>query len=65
MDRQYPLHKNKDEAVANFFLHGRPQNPWQLIDERMVICGMLKARLNDAQTTQIQLVDAIVEQAVA
>jgi len=34
------------------------------VDELMTLCGTLKARLNDAQTTQIQLADAIVEQAV-
>jgi len=31
----------------------------------MAICDALKARLNEAQTTQVQLADAIVEQAVA
>jgi type I restriction enzyme S subunit len=31
----------------------------------MVLCDALKARLADAQTTQIHLADAIVEQAVA
>ena len=35
------------------------------VDELMVLCETLKARLNDAQTTQVQLADAIVEQAVA
>jgi type I restriction enzyme S subunit len=35
------------------------------VDKLMAICNTLKARLNDAQTTQIQLADAIVEQAVA
>jgi len=35
------------------------------IDELMTLCDTLKARLNDAQTTQIQLADVIVEQAVA
>jgi type I restriction enzyme S subunit len=34
------------------------------VDELMAICDTLKARLNDAQTTQIQLADAIVEQAI-
>jgi type I restriction enzyme S subunit len=34
------------------------------VDELMTICDTLKARLNDAQSTQIQLADAIVEQAV-
>ena len=35
------------------------------VDELMAICDNLRARLKDAQTTQIQLADAIVEQAVA
>ena len=33
--------------------------------ELMVLCDTLKARLNDAQTIQTQLAEAIVEQAVA
>lgn len=33
------------------------------VDEFMTLCDTLKARLNDAQTTQVQLADAIVEQA--
>ncbi len=35
------------------------------VDELMALCATLKARLNDAQATQIHLADAIVEQAVA
>jgi len=35
------------------------------VDELMALCDALKERLNDSQTTQIQLADAIVEQAVA
>jgi type I restriction enzyme, S subunit len=35
------------------------------VDELMGLCDSLKARLKDAQTTQIQLADAIVEKAVA
>jgi type I restriction enzyme S subunit len=35
------------------------------VDELMVLCDALKARLADAQTTEIHLADAIVEQAVA
>jgi restriction endonuclease S subunit len=35
------------------------------VDELMALCDTLKARLIDAQTTQVQLADAIVEQAVA
>jgi type I restriction enzyme S subunit len=34
------------------------------VDELMAICDQLKARLSDAQTTQLQLTDAIVEQAI-
>jgi type I restriction enzyme S subunit len=34
------------------------------VDELMAICDTLKARLNDAQTTRVQLADVIVEQAV-
>lgn len=35
------------------------------VNELMAVCDALKAHLNDAQTTQVQLADAIVEQAVA
>ena len=35
------------------------------IDELMAFCDTLKARLQDAQTTRVQLADAVVEQAVA
>lgn len=35
------------------------------VDELMILCDTLKARLKDAQTTQVQLADAIVEEAVA
>jgi type I restriction enzyme, S subunit len=35
------------------------------VDELMALCDALKARLKDAQTTQVYLADAIVEQAVA
>ncbi len=35
------------------------------VDELMTICDKLKARLQEAQTTQIHLADAIVEQAVS
>lgn len=34
------------------------------VDELMAICDTLKARLQEAQTTQVHLADAIVEQAV-
>lgn len=35
------------------------------VDELMALCDALKDRINDAQTTQVQLADAGVEQAVA
>lgn len=35
------------------------------VDELLALCGTLKERLHDAQITQVQLADAIVEQAVA
>ena len=35
------------------------------VDQLMSLCDALKARLSDARTTQLQLADAIVEQAVA
>jgi type I restriction enzyme S subunit len=34
------------------------------VDELMALCDTLKARIKDAQTTQLHLADAIVEQAV-
>tara|TARA_R110002050_G_scaffold76459_5_gene163247 strand:+ start:25376 stop:27196 length:1821 start_codon:yes stop_codon:yes gene_type:complete len=34
------------------------------VDELMTLCDQLKARLSDAQTTQLHLTDAIVEQAL-
>ncbi|AEG00126.1 restriction endonuclease subunit S [Methylomonas methanica] len=35
------------------------------VDELMALCDALKARIGNAQTTQLQLADAIVEQAVS
>ncbi len=35
------------------------------VDELMVLCDILKARLKDAQITQVQLADTIVEEAVS
>lgn len=35
------------------------------VDELMVLCDTMKARVNEAQATQVQLADAIVQQAVA
>lgn len=34
------------------------------VDELMVLCDQLKSRLSDAQTTQLHLADALVEQAI-
>ena len=34
------------------------------VDELMALCDQLKTRLNDAQTTQLQLADALTEQAL-
>ncbi len=34
------------------------------VDELMALCDALKARIQDAQTTQLQLADAVVDQAV-
>jgi hypothetical protein len=34
------------------------------VDKLMALCDQLKARLSDAQTTQLHLTDSIVEQAV-
>jgi len=34
------------------------------VDELMAICDALKAQLQESQTTQLQLADTIVEQAV-
>jgi type I restriction enzyme S subunit len=34
------------------------------VDELMILCDQLKTRLSDAQTTQLHLTDAIVEQAI-
>ncbi|MDM3871378.1 restriction endonuclease subunit S [Porticoccus sp. W117] len=35
------------------------------VDQLMALCGQLKAKLNTAQTTQLQLADAIAEQAIS
>ena len=35
------------------------------VDELMVLCDDLKAEINESQTTQIHLADAVVEKAVA
>ena len=34
------------------------------VDELMALCDQLKARLNDAQTTQLHLADAVVSNAL-
>jgi type I restriction enzyme S subunit len=35
------------------------------VDELMALCDALKARIQDAQTTQLHLADAVVARAVA
>jgi type I restriction enzyme, S subunit len=35
------------------------------VNELMTLCDTIKARLKDAQTTQVRLADTIVDQAVA
>ena len=61
-----PQINNKD--IAPLFFPIPPLNEQNRIvakvDELMALCDTLKARLNDAQTTQVQLADVIVEQAV-
>ena len=56
------------EQIRNLVVALPPQEEQQRIvakvDELMVLCEQLKARLADAQTTQLHLTDAIVEQAV-
>ncbi|MDZ7663001.1 restriction endonuclease subunit S [Thiohalophilus sp.] len=55
--------------IAAFLLAIPPVNEQHRIvakiDELIALCNALKARLTDAQTTQIHLADAIVEQAIA
>jgi type I restriction enzyme, S subunit len=61
-----PQINNKD--VAPLFFPIPPLNEQHRIvakvDELMSLCDTLKTRLKDAQTTQVQLADAIVEKAV-
>lgn len=56
------------EQIRNLVVALPPQEEQQRIvakvDELMVLCEQLKARLADAQTTQLHLTDAIVEQAI-
>lgn len=56
-------------AKLNNYIHSLPPLEEQhrivaKVDELMALCDQLKARLTDAQTTQLHLTDAIVEQAV-
>ncbi|RTR34755.1 restriction endonuclease subunit S [Shewanella atlantica] len=56
-------------AKLNSYIHSLPPLEEQnrivaKADELMALCDQLKARLSDAQTTQLHLTDAIVEQAV-
>ncbi len=72
------LKENEKNATAQPVISGRKVYPIVVglpptaeqyrivtkINELMALCDTLKTRLNDAQTTQIQMADAIVEQAV-
>jgi len=55
-------------AISNWVLPFPPQREQNRIldrvDELMVLCDSLKKQLNDAQTTQVQLADAIVGQII-
>jgi len=57
------------ESLSNMIVPVPPLNEQRRIvakvDELMALCDALKARLAEAQTTQIHLADAIVERAVA
>lgn len=56
------------EQIRNLVVALPPQEEQQRIvakvDELMALCDQLKARLADAQTTQLHLTDAIVEKAI-
>ncbi|ACA84798.1 restriction endonuclease subunit S [Shewanella woodyi] len=56
------------KTISNFPLLFPPLNEQHRIvakvDELMALCDQLKARLSDAQTIQLHLTDAIVEQAI-
>ena len=56
-------------ALSNWVLPLPPINEQKRIvakvDELMALCDAFKARINQAQTTQIHLADTIVEQSVA
>ncbi|MCB2381709.1 restriction endonuclease subunit S [Shewanella sp. SR1] len=56
-------------AKLNNYIHSLPpleeqQRIVTKVDELMALCDQLKAHLTDAQTTQLHLTDAIVEQAI-
>ncbi|MEP3350772.1 MAG: restriction endonuclease subunit S [Marinomonas sp.] len=56
-------------AKLNNYIHSLPPLEEQhrivaKVDELMTLCDQLKAHLNDAQTTQLQLADALTEQAL-
>ena len=74
---QDSIHENKRggaqpclylSEISKFYFPMPPLEEQQRIvakvDELMALCDQLKARLSDAQTTQLHLTDAIVEQAV-
>jgi type I restriction enzyme S subunit len=73
----YMLDKQVDNARANLSMGniakflipcppiGEQHRIVAKVDELMALCDNLKTKINEAQTTQIYLADAIVEQAVA
>jgi len=75
--KKYALRKATGSTIKNLSLEAMNCFPVPLpplaeqhrivakVDELMKICDKLKALIKEAQTTQIQLADAIVEQAVA
>ncbi|WP_240904654.1 restriction endonuclease subunit S [Shewanella litoralis] len=58
---------NTDIIKATWFALPPLEEQYRIVakvDELMALCDQLKARLSDAQTTQLHLTDAIVEQAL-
>ena len=56
-----------DDFSKHYFIIPPLEEQYRIVakvDELMALCDQLKARLNDAQNTKLQLTDAIVEQAV-
>ena len=61
--------RNKKKKFADYVLQWEAGVPIAIVeakvDELMALCDTLKARLNTAQMTQLQMADAMAEQAVA